>query len=218
MRVIRWFMVMTWGVATAATLSCGSMPASSEVPPTVPPSAEPRLNPPAVSPLVNRPTNPPLIRSQKDSAVALVRDSGVVESINGGQEWEPGRISRTDLAGALAVSVEAVWRKPVESSGPWHVIHCKGTRRSVISESWSQITRLEVILDQEYPSDVAGYMVVKGSGEGSAVLDVSEPPMPPKIYDVENGEVLWRSTSGAFPTADEVCPPGTSERNLREYR
>ena len=148
----------------------------------------------------------------------IVRVSGVVERINGGQEWEPGQISRADLAGALGVSVEAVWREPVENSGPWHVIHCEGTRRSVVPESWSQITRIKVIVRLEHPSHVAGYTVVKGSGEGSAVLEVSEPPVPPKIYDVETGEVLFRSTSGVSPTEDEVCPPGTIERNLREYR
>ena len=181
-----------------------------------------------VSPTVSRmpkPTRPmpPLAAGQKDNAVHMVESSGVVETINGGQEWETGRIARADLAGALGVSVEVEWMEPVESSGPWYLIHCEGIRKSVTSETWRNITRLEVIVDllqrQVRVSPVAGYTVIEGGGEATAVRNPDETPSPPTIREVETGEILWKSISGRrFPTEEEVCPPGTINRNRREFR
>ena len=201
-------------VIPGVALGCGSQPKDREDLSPMSPTALPTLTPTAGP----TPTNPPLLKRQKDTVVAIVRASGVVERINEGQEWESGRITRADLAGALGVSVEVKWREPVESSGPWVLVHCEGTRKSVISESWSQVTRMEVVIDLLDPRFVAGYAVIEGTGEGSPVSNNDGPLFPPTIYEVETKEVVFESTSRTLPSEDEVCPPGTIDRNQIEFR
>ena len=214
MRNLRLMMFIMAVVVLAVALGCGSAPEEPEDPQPISPTMSPTPRP-------TRPI-PPLAAGQKDNAVHMVESSGVEETINGGQEWETGRITRADLAGALGVSVEVKWREPVESSGPWYLIHCEGIRKSVTSETWRNITRLEVIVDllqrQVRVSPVAGYTVIEGEGEAAAVRNPDETPSPPTIREVEIGEILWRSISGRkFPTEEEVCPPGTTHRNEIPY-
>ena len=60
---------------------------------------------------------PPITESQKQSAVDLVRESGVVERISGGQDWDITEVR--DLPGIRSVYVYVQWDEPVESNGPW---------------------------------------------------------------------------------------------------
>ncbi len=55
--------------------------------------------------------------AQKRSAVDLVRASGIVERINGGQAWDITEVR--DRPGIRAVNVYVEWDEPVKSNGPW---------------------------------------------------------------------------------------------------
>ena len=201
-------------VLLVTTIGCDSVPVGPRDLPPASPTMRPTTEMSATVQLTKR----PLFSDDKESAVAIIQASGVVESINGGQEWEAGRITHTHLAGTLGVAVEVKWREPVESSGPWMEVHCKGTRVSEISESWSQITQLEVIVGIIYPASVVGYTVVEGEEEVAAVRNPGETPSPPTIREVETGEILWKSISGRkFPTEEELCPPDTVDRDARRF-
>ena len=60
---------------------------------------------------------PTITEAQKRHAVDLVRESGAVERIKGGQAWDITEVR--DLPGIRTVQVYVEWDKPVESNGPW---------------------------------------------------------------------------------------------------
>ena len=60
---------------------------------------------------------PPITEAQKQSAVDLVRESGIVEGINSGQAWDITEV--IDLPGTRTVNVYVEWDEPVASNGPW---------------------------------------------------------------------------------------------------
>ena len=79
-------------------------------------------------------SGPYLTDEEEQNAAAIVRESGVVERINDGQDWEADfQVSRraNSLAGTRGVRVEVVWKDPVDSAGPWALVHCGGTRKVV---------------------------------------------------------------------------------------
>ena len=45
------------------------------------------------------PISTTLSKQDQEDAISIVKTSGVVESINGGQGWEPELVSRTKIAG-----------------------------------------------------------------------------------------------------------------------
>ena len=161
-------------------------------------------------------SGPYLTDEEEQNAAAIVRESGVVERINNGQDWEADfRVSRraNSLAGTRGVRVEVVWKDPVDSAGPWALVHCGGTRKVVHKQPWSQITRLVTWVDLEDRS-VVGYGVT-GQPE-----DIPQPTMGPtnwfsllKVYDVESGELLMSAPPLLIPTDWFLCPPGTSYRD-----
>ena len=155
---------------------------------------------------------PPLSEQTKDESVNIVKDSGVVEDINGGQDWEVTGIFRAELAGTEAVSIHVAWSEPVESSGPWSIIHCSGTLRSVTTEPWSQVKLLRVKVDMKAKS-------VVGVGVWASVLpDVQQPVMGTpdpgamlKEYDVETGEIVYEGLYSDAPPLEDLCAEGTYE-------
>ena len=149
----------------------------------------------------------------KQNAVAIVRKSGVVETINKDQDWEPDRIYRIKLAGTEGVKLDAIWEGPVESSGPWSLIHCQGTRKSSTSERWSKVTRLVVFVDMKEES-VAGFGVTSQKEDAvQPVQELAEAGEPIKLYDVKTGEILFEGSSSDVPTKQESCPEGTYKRD-----
>ena len=144
------FSLVVVAIVTTSLIGCESPSVTQEVRPQATPTIRPTLPMPTMD------------HFQKERAEAIVRHFGVVERINGGQEWESGRITRADLAGALGVSVQARWSEPIDSSGPWFLVHCKGRRKSLSTESWTGITQIEVTIDvlggAHYWSAVHGWL------------------------------------------------------------
>ena len=62
-------------------------------------------------------------------ALRVARSSGVIEKINGGQEWSHDHVTFRDFDGVETVGFNASWENPVEDSGPWVLIWCRGTRK-----------------------------------------------------------------------------------------
>ena len=161
-------------------------------------------------------SGPYLTDEEEQNAAAIVRESGVVEQINNGQDWEADfQVSRraNSLAGTRGVRVEVVWKDPVDSAGPWALVHCGGTRKVVHKQPWSQITRLVTWVDLEGRS-VVGY------GVTSEPEDIPQPTMGPtnwvswlKVYDVESGDLLMVAPPFLIPTNWVLCPPGTYYRD-----
>ena len=161
-------------------------------------------------PAVPIPTPTPFPEQYKEEAVNIVKESGVVENINGGQDWEVTGIFRAKLAGTEGVSIHVAWSEPVESTGPWSIIQCEGTLRSVSTTPWSQVDLLRVKVDMKAKS-------VVGVGVWASVLpDVHQPVMGivgpgdgVTLYDVESGDIVYDGPYSDIPTVDEVCEEGT---------
>ena len=161
-------------------------------------------------------SGPYLTDEEEQNAAAIVRESGVVEQINNGQDWEAdfqGSRRANSLAGTRGVRVEVVWKDPVDSAGPWALVHCGGTRKVAHKQLWSQITRLVTWVDLEGRS-VVGY------GVTSEREDIPQPTMGPinwfswlKVYDVESGDLLMVAPPFLIPTDWVLCPPGTYYRD-----
>ena len=156
----------------------------------------------------------PLSEKDKDEAVNIVKESGVVEGINGGQDWEAARIARASLAGTEGVRVDITWSEPVESSGPWSVLHCGGTLKALAPTPWRQVTRLKVTVDMKARS-VAGLAVV--SEPEDVPLPVQESPSlsdTVKLYDVETGNTIYDGPFSDAPRSlEKVCAEGTYYRD-----
>ena len=165
--------------------------------------------PTRVLPLPTAPTPPPLSEQDREDAVAIVKRSGVVESINQGQDWEPENIYRAKIKGTEGILLEPKWSRPVESSGPWSVLHCSGTIKAFTTESWSQVTRLVVWVDMEHRS-VAGFGVTsEPEDEPRPILDPPDAGESLKLYDQETGEILYDGTGSDAPNESEICEEGT---------
>ncbi len=157
-------------------------------------------------------TPTPLPEQYKEEALNIVKESGVVEDINGGQDWEVTGIFRAELAGSEGVSIHVAWSEPVESTGPWSIIHCSGTLRSVTTDPWSQVKLLRVKVDMKAKS-------VVGVGVWASVLpDVQQPVMGTpdpgamlKEYDVETGEIVYEGLYSDAPQLEDSCAEGTYE-------
>ena len=143
-RAIGTLLWLTMAIIATPLLGCEPPSATQEVSLQATPTIRPTLPMPTMAPY------------QKEAEAETVRYFGVVERINGDQDWDTGLIERTDLAGALGVSVQAIWSDPVDSSGPWFLIHWKGRRKSLSTESRTGITMMEVTINMVGPS-VGGY-------------------------------------------------------------
>ena len=203
-RVIEPLLLVMVAIITTQLLGCEPPPATQEVRPQASPTIRPTL------------PMPTLAHYEKEGAAEIVQFLGVVERINGDQDWDPGLVVRTDLAGALGISVQVIWADPVDSSGPWFLIHCKGRRKSLSTEPRTGITQMEVTIDRLGPS-VAGYMALDGIKVNQSVDGSDAHQFPAVIWDVETGEILFENILGTPPSDEEICPPGMTDRNRRVH-
>ena len=159
---------------------------------------------------------PYLTDEEEQEAVEIIRASGIVELINGGQDWEADLRMRSrgkSLAGTKGIRVEVTWEGVVNSSGPWALIKCQGTRKVVHKQQWDLISRLVTWVDLEARSVVA-------YGVASGHEDNHEPIMGPakwlslvKVYDVESGKQLLVAPPFLVPPKPILCGPGRYYRD-----
>ena len=153
-----------------------------------------------------------LSKEDREDAIRIVKTSGVVESINGNQNWEADLVLSTKIAGTEGVRLEALWSEPVESSGPWSLMHCRGTLKTFTRERWSQVKRLVVFVDMEAES-VAGFGVTSQKEDVPQPIYDMDTDETVKLYDVETGDIIYEGSPSDAPAKDELCAEGTFYRD-----
>ena len=161
--------------------------------------------------------NPPLMVSDEElvEALRVARASGVIEEINGGQEWTHDLVTFRNFDGVEAVRFKASWENPVESSGPWTLFHCQGTRKMTAYAQWTNITRLVVTVDIENDELIA-YTPIGDDAGNSPVLEVgSHGGKDAKVYDSASGDIVFEGTkdelSGFKLFGFKLCAPGKKD-------
>ena len=197
-RLLAALLLIIAGVAAAAVILAGGFEETHQ--------QERFLNYPPLAP------QPPLTRGEQQDVVNIAKVSGTVERINGGQTWTASSIFRTKIDGTEAIAFLATWEKPVESSGPWPVVRCQGSRKVVTTHQVRNITRLTVFVDME-SRNVTAYSVF---GPRRDEPDVPKPTVIPldndvsiKAYDFATGEIVHDGPFGKLPK--NLCPPGRED-------
>ena len=80
-------------------------------------------------------------------AVEVIEGSGIVEEINGDQEWTASNGYTKDVGGKSVVRLHVTWDNPVASSGPWVDVECQGTRQLKGSRQFGNVTKLTFYVD-----------------------------------------------------------------------
>ncbi len=154
------------------------------------------------------PPQTPLTEQEKQDAVDIVSAAGVVKGINGDQEWKHEYIFRATIAGTNGIRLEAVWEKPIDSSGPWWLVQCQGTRKIMSTRQWSGVIRLMLWVDMDRRS-VVGYVPFSRPEEESPVVGPASEGKTAAVYDVETNEVIYDGSLSGLPKHEKYCPPGT---------
>ena len=155
------------------------------------------------------------ILEEKRAGAEILRKSGIVERINGGQEWEPvHRISGyTGQTGNRKLSVEAVWDMPVEHSGPWEWVTCDDPRKVVLKQRWSNITRLEAYIDLDEGRILRYDASVWGPDDEQPVFGPVNPFGLVRVYDERTGEHLITGPKIFILPRPILCTPGRYYRD-----
>ncbi len=157
-----------------------------------------------------------LTEEQERIAAQILKKSGIVERINGGQRWAPDfEVPRRAnvLSGSRGVAVEVISNTAVDGSGPCHSIRCQGRLKQVHKQQWTRITRLIAWVDMDSEL-VAGYAVIGDE------FDVPQPVIGSlnwfaivRVYNVESGELLITGPPILVSHRSLLCPQGTYYRD-----
>ena len=152
---------------------------------------------------------------EKQAGAAVLRASGIVERINGGQEWEPvHRISGyTSQRGNRKLSVEAKWAVPVEHSGPWSWTECDEPRRVVLQQRYSNITLLDAWIDLDEGHVVLYGPSVWGDDDEQPVFGGVNPIGLVRVYDAKTGRHLITGPKILILPRPILCTPGQYYRD-----
>ena len=159
---------------------------------------------------------PYLTDLEKQEAEKMIRASGIAELVSGGQEWEADwRTLRraTSIPGTRGVRVEVFWETPVDNSGPWALIDCRGTRKISRKQKWSHITRLATWVDLEARSVVSYGMTSEPEDDPEARMGTPNLLGIARLYDVQTGKRLITGPMLLSPPESLACPPGTHYRD-----
>ena len=142
-------------------------------------------------------------------ALRVAKASGVIEKINDGQEWTHDYVTRKEFDGVEAVGFDASWENPVESSGPWTLFHCQGTRKMTAYAQWTNITRLVVTVDIENDELIA--YAPMGDDGNEPVLEVgSHGDKEATVYDTASGNIVFEGTKKKL-SGFRMCPLGKKD-------
>lgn len=151
---------------------------------------------------------------QKQGALGIVASSGIVEKVNGGQDWEAHQFWTTEIDGVSLIEVYVRWEEPAESSGPWQSLVCKQTRVAVTPASVKDISRLYLLVDI-YGGTVRELAPVTPDKRPESQWDGPLPvwaPMdssaPVQVYDFKSGSMVKDGATGDFQVQEDLCGPG----------
>ena len=145
----------------------------------------------------------------------ILRESGIVEQINGGQEWEPvQRISGyTWQRGTRWLNIEAKWAEPVTHSGPWSWRECDEPRKVVTHQRYSNITILEAWIDLDEGRVLTYAPSVWGDDDEQPVFGVPNPIGLVRVYDARTGKHLITGPKVFIMPQPILCTPGRYYRD-----
>jgi hypothetical protein len=142
---------------------------------------------------------------EKRGAADIIEVSGIVESVNGNQEWEVEASYDSSLPNRDGALVKVVWDNPVSHSGPWSSIHCRGAIKRVGTRTFSNVKTLAVYVDQR-ANEVVGYVpAAPEPGQAGTVAAASDETSNIKFYDLRTDAMVYDGTVG---DADFECPSG----------
>ena len=152
---------------------------------------------------------------EMQAGVGILRTSGIVERINGGQQWEPvHRVSGyTGQRGTRRLTVEAKWAKPVAHSGPWSWTACNEPRKVVTHQRYSNMTLLDARIDLD-EGRVLGYVPsVWGDDHEQPVYGGVSPIGLVRVYDAKTGRHLITGPKILIMPRPILCTPGRYYRD-----
>ena len=154
-----------------------------------------------------KPTRVPLTDEQKRDIVAITQESGIVESINGGQDWIVERMGKGGIDGYEAASLRVKWQEPVDGQGPWLIRKCAGRNLIVTMFGIRNFTRLRIHVDLEGREALA-YSVTADDDDQDFAYDSTALNYPFKVYDFKTGELRFdgKSSDWTLEKEDEHCP------------
>lgn len=147
---------------------------------------------------------------EMEAGAEILRASGIVEQINGGQEWEPvHRVSGyTWQRGTRRLNVEAKWAEPVEHSGPWSWTECDEPRKIVTRQRYSNITILEAWVDLDEGRILHYDPSAWGGDDEQPVIGGVNPFGLVRVYDANTGRRLITGPKIFILFQPILCTPG----------
>ena len=151
---------------------------------------------------------------EMNAGAEILRASGIVELINGGQEWEPvHRVSGyTWQRGTRRLTVEAKWTEPVEHSGPWSWTNCDEPRKVVTRQRYSNITILEAWIDLD-EGRVLHYDPSVWEDDEQPTIGGFNPFGLVSVYGAETGRHLITGPKIFIMPQPILCTPGRYYRD-----
>ena len=152
---------------------------------------------------------------EMQAGAEILRASGIVERINGGQPWEPlHRISGyTWQKGTRRLRVEAKWAEPVDHSGPWSWTECDEPRKVVTHQRYSNITILKSRIDLDERRVLNYSPSVSGDDDEQPVFGGLNPFGLVRVYDAETGHHLITGPKIIILPSPILCTPGRYYRD-----
>jgi hypothetical protein len=152
---------------------------------------------------------------EMQAGAAILRASGIVERINGGQEWEPvHRVSGyTAQRGTRRLTVEAKWALPVVHSGPWSWTACDEPRKVVTHQQYSNITLLDAWIDLDEGRVLEYSPSVWGDDDEQPVYGGVNPIGLVRVYDAKTGRHLITGPKIFIMPKPILCTPGRYYRD-----
>ena len=156
-----------------------------------------------------------LDEADKQAAVDILQQSGVVDRIAGPQVWTASDFYQRRVGQTIGVYLIATWEQPVEYSGPWlDGDNCQGTRALEFSSTWTGTTQLSIIVDVGQ-AEVVHYMPYD-PGRTNPSQEAPQRPNPISVggadpdgqvtvYNLKSRKVIYEGPGRGAP---QECPPG----------
>ena len=176
--------------------------------------------PPIYTPYVLEPT------PDRETALDILKKSGLVEGINGGQTWRAERFIGSVTAHHI-VGINVEWENAVETDGPFRHDTCGGTKVLEHPVPWGNVTAVVVeidanlgqvvYLDPDSPTlpegltwgedrERAPRLLLRKNG--SRLDGKSRTDDIVTVYDLQDWKVLYGGVRRNVPSELLRCPPG----------
>ena len=155
----------------------------------------------------------PLDEADRQAAVDIARQSGLVERIAAPQAWSASDFYERPVGQSIGIYLIVTWERPVEYAGPWRDgDNCRGTRALEFSSTWTGITQLAIIVDVEN-AEVVHYTPYD-PGRTNPYQEAPQRPNPISVggpdpddqvtvYNLESRKVIYEGQGRSAPLE---CP------------